>query len=89
MKICVNLWMKLLWLFFVAGVSAAQPIVLRPAAVFDGQEMHPGWSVLVADDKIAGVGPDISVPPETRTVELPNETLLPGAGLCQKHSCAR
>ena len=42
--------------------------------------MHPGWSVLVTGDKIAAAGPasEISAPPNARTIELPNETLLPG-----------
>ena len=55
-------------------------IVLHPAAVFDGQELHRGWSVVVTGDKIAVAGPSdkISAPPNARTIDLPNETLLPG-----------
>ena len=55
-------------------------IVLRPAAVFDGQELHNGWSVVVTGDKITAAGPSdkISAPPKARTIDLPNETLLPG-----------
>lgn len=40
--------------------------------------MHQGWSVLVTGDKIAAVGPDPSAPADAKTIELPNETLLPG-----------
>ncbi|MGI8820982.1 MAG: amidohydrolase family protein [Chthoniobacterales bacterium] len=52
--------------------------MLHPAAVFDGEEMHWGWSVLVTGDKIAAAGPDVTAPPGARTIELPNDTLLPG-----------
>ncbi|MBU6120016.1 metal-dependent hydrolase family protein [Hymenobacter siberiensis] len=67
-------------------VSAAVATLLRPAAVFDGQEMHPGWVVLVENDKITAVGPAAQVvpPPSARTLELPGLTLLPG--LIEGHS---
>ncbi|MDQ6912186.1 MAG: amidohydrolase family protein [Verrucomicrobiota bacterium] len=67
-------------LLFVAltAAPAKQPILLRPAAVFDGQEMHSGWSVLVAGDKIAAVGADVSAPADALTINLPNDTLMPG-----------
>jgi imidazolonepropionase-like amidohydrolase len=58
--------------------SNAPSVLLRPAAVFDGQEMHSGWAVLVAGDKIAAAGPNLTAPADARTLELPNETLLPG-----------
>ncbi len=55
-------------------------IILRPAAVFDGQELHNGWSVVVTDDKItaAEASDKISAPQSARAIDLPNETLLPG-----------
>ena len=55
-------------------------IILHPAAVFDGQELHAGWSVVVTGDKIAAAGPNdkISAPKDARTIDLPNETLMPG-----------
>ncbi len=59
-------------------VRAQPAILIHPAAVFDGQEMHAGWSVLVTGDKIAAAGPNLSAPPDARTIELPNETLMPG-----------
>ena len=50
------------------------------AAVFDGQELHTAWLVLVTGDKITAIGPveKISTPSDARTIDLPNETLLPG-----------
>ena len=60
------------------NVVRAESILLQPAAVFDGQEMHAGWSVLVTDDKIAAVGANVSAPAEAKVIELPGLTLLPG-----------
>jgi len=49
-------------------------------AVFDGAQLHPGWTVLVTGDKIAAAGPasEVTAPAETRTIDLPNDTLIPG-----------
>ncbi|TGE06065.1 metal-dependent hydrolase family protein [Hymenobacter fodinae] len=60
--------------------------LLRPAAVFDGETMHPGWAVLVENDKIKAVGPSaqLEAPAEAHTLELPGLTLLPG--LIEGHS---
>ena len=60
--------------------AQSSTIILRPAAVFDGQDLHTGWSVVVTGDKIAAVESNakISVPTNARTIDLPNETLLPG-----------
>lgn len=54
--------------------------LLQPAAVFDGQTLHPGWAVLVEGDLIKAVGPaaQLSAPANARAVPLPNLTLLPG-----------
>ena len=68
----------------VAAPVAAGPIMLRPAQVFDGMAMHPGWQVLVDGGKIVAVGPALAVPPGARTIELPGATLLPG--LIEGHS---
>jgi len=65
--------------------SAAQDaVVLRPARVWDGDAMHEGWTVLVRGERIAAVGPGVGAPPDARTVDLPNATLLPG--LIEGHS---
>jgi imidazolonepropionase-like amidohydrolase len=63
-----------------AAPAAAEPILLKPAQVFDGVDPHPhaGWQVLVEGDKIAAVGPNISAPAGARTIDLPGETLIPG-----------
>ncbi len=54
--------------------------LLRPAAVFDGRDLHPGWAVLVRGEKIEAAGPaaEIPKPDDARTIDLPNDTLMPG-----------
>jgi len=66
--------------------SSSGGVLLRPAAVFDGQDQHPGWVVLVENDKITAAGPAARVvlPPGARTLDLPGLTLLPG--LIEGHS---
>ncbi|WP_234795014.1 metal-dependent hydrolase family protein [Hymenobacter arizonensis] len=78
-------------LLFCAGVLRAQPAatpatLLRPAAVFDGQDLHPGWVVVVENDKITAAGPagKVTPPAGARTLELPGLTLMPG--LIEGHS---
>jgi imidazolonepropionase-like amidohydrolase len=70
----------------LATAAAAEPILLKPAQVFDGVDPHPhpGWSVLVDGDKIAAVGANLTVPAGTKVIELPGETLTPG--LIEGHS---
>jgi imidazolonepropionase-like amidohydrolase len=60
--------------------------LLQPRAVFDGNELHPGWVVLVRGDKIEAAGPaaQITPPNDTKRVDLPGQTLLPG--LIEGHS---
>lgn len=63
-----------------AYCQSGKPLLLRPAAVFDGQEMHAGWAVLVNGDKIAAAGPsaEIRAPADAQIIDLPGETLMPG-----------
>ncbi|HSK18898.1 MAG TPA: amidohydrolase family protein [Longimicrobiales bacterium] len=53
--------------------------VLRPAAVFDGQDRHEGWVVLVRGERIAAVGAERDVASAGAVaIDLPGATLLPG-----------
>jgi imidazolonepropionase-like amidohydrolase len=54
------------------------PILIRPSAVFDGEQPRTGWDVLVEGDRIAACGPGIAAPDGARTLDLPGATLLPG-----------
>ena len=51
---------------------------MRPAAVFDGENLHEGWTVLVDGDRIvaAGAAPANGAP--HGVLDLPGATLLPG-----------
>ncbi len=69
-----------------AQAPAPAATLLHPAAVFDGQDLHPGWAVLVEGTKITAVGPaaQLKAPAGATTLELPGLTLLPG--LIEGHS---
>lgn len=84
-----------LTLFVAAAMSrepsAGQPgatdavVVLQPARVFDGVEMHEGWGVRVRGERIDAVGTLASITtPSARTIELRGTTLTPG--LIEGHS---
>jgi len=69
-----------------AAPALAEPILLRPARVFDGIDAapHEGWQVLVDGDRIAAAGPNLAAPAGARIIELPGATLMPG--LIEGHS---
>ena len=66
--------------------DTATSILLTPARVFDGVEMHEGWSVLVRGERIAAAGPtgSIAVPAGARRIDLAGTTLMPG--MIEMHS---
>ncbi|MEJ7663380.1 MAG: hypothetical protein WKG07_29470 [Hymenobacter sp.] len=55
MRYRLLLFCLLPWLALAQTPPAAT--LLRPAAVFDGQDLHPGWAVLVENGKITAAGP--------------------------------
>jgi len=83
--------MKKLWLLFSIVILSAVHlhaqlktdeayILLKPDRVFDGQQMHAGWWVLVKGNRIAAVGEPatISAPASAKIIDLRGMTLLPG-----------
>ncbi|HEY4101672.1 MAG TPA: amidohydrolase family protein [Gemmatimonadales bacterium] len=70
------------------GAPSGPATLLTPARVWDGtsSKPHEGWAVLVRGNQIVAVGPraQINAPADTRTIDLPNTTLLPG--LIEAHS---
>ena len=76
----VRVVFALLLAFLLAVPVTAQPILLRPARVFDGVNPapHDGWSVVVEGDKIAAVGPNLTAPTGAKIIDLPGTTLIPG-----------
>ena len=83
MKFCVTF---LLLVSSTAFSQQKQSYLLLPDRVFDGTEMHEGWSVLVENDKITGAGSKESVKaaPGAQLISMPGMTLLPG--LIEGHS---
>lgn len=71
---------------FMAAQSAAPSTLLLPDYLFDGEEMHQGWGIIVQNDTIVAVGPKQSLQRRkaTETVSLTGMTLLPG--LIEGHS---
>lgn len=54
--------------------------LLKPDRVFDGEQMHAGWWVLVKGNRIeaVGEGTSITVPPPAKIINLKGTTLMPG-----------
>jgi imidazolonepropionase-like amidohydrolase len=65
-----------------SSARAVEPVVLKPARVWDGAAPEPvsGWVVVVRGQTIEAVGPAAEVQPlaGARSIELPGATLLPG-----------
>lgn len=70
-------WLGLLCLLAVPAAAQERAILLKPAAVFDGSVLHPGWEVLVRGERIVAAGPELSAP-DAEVRALPGATLLPG-----------
>jgi imidazolonepropionase-like amidohydrolase len=63
------------------GLAQNSPnYLLVPARVFDGQNLHESWAVLIEKDKISAAGPlaQIKIPAHTQRLDFPGATLLPG-----------
>lgn len=75
-----------LLLLLVCFAAQAQDVytLLKPDRVFDGERMHENWQVLVKNDGIEAVGPQLAAPTGTTVRELRGMTLLPG--LIEGHS---
>ncbi len=71
---------------FLFAQRADSFILLKPARVFDGEQMHDGWQVLVKNNFIEAIGEpnSIKAPSNTKVVDLKEATLLPG--LIEGHS---
>ncbi len=84
-----GLTMGFVVLGLVSGLSAAAQFpadtlrhvyVLRPDRVFDGEQLHEGWQVIVSGHVIVGIGPagETTAPAKAIVLELRGATLLPG-----------
>jgi imidazolonepropionase-like amidohydrolase len=52
--------------------------LLQPDRVFDGEQMHEGWMVLVKNDHIEAAGVIAHIPKEAKIISLKGCTLCPG-----------
>ncbi|HRE39376.1 MAG TPA: amidohydrolase family protein, partial [Chitinophagaceae bacterium] len=78
-----------LFCFFLQSSLFAQQgdkyILLKPDKVFDGEQLHSGWVVLVKNNYIEAAGAmNFKFPAGTQIIELKGTTLLPG--LIEGHS---
>lgn len=75
----------LIFLFFVSHTAFSQTFYIQADRVFDGDQMHEGWVVLVDGNRITAVGSPLQVKkPEQAMVVKLSGTLLPG--LIEGHS---
>lgn len=72
----------ILTLFLIIGSTsqAQEKYNLQPDVVFDGEQLHTGWVVIVEGDKITAIGPapQVLVPKGATTLKFPGCTLIPG-----------
>jgi len=59
--------------------------LLQPDRVFDGEQMHEGWMVLVKNDHIEAAGVISHIPKEAKIISLKGCTLCPGFIEGQSH----
>jgi imidazolonepropionase-like amidohydrolase len=88
MQLFLYIWMGItthLTAFYLQNTSIKFPpaptiYVLKPAAVFDGENMHAGWGVVVNERYILAVGliKDLQIPATAQVIDLPGMTVLPG-----------
>lgn len=66
--------------FVLAFISIHAQIVLKPDQVFDGNELHKDWIVIVQDNRISYAGPEKSakIPLDSKEINLEGKTLMPG-----------
>ncbi|MCR8561871.1 amidohydrolase family protein [Mucilaginibacter sp. BJC16-A38] len=78
--------LTLAFVLSIFSISIAQQkinygyLLLKPDRVFDGQQMHPGWWVLVNGNHIeaAGEPSSITAPSSATVIDLKGQTLMPG-----------
>lgn len=80
----LNLTLIFIWALFNCAIAQQSPndasTLLKPDRVFDGQQMHAGWWVLVKGNRIEAVGEPntIVAPPTAKIIDLKGKTLMPG-----------
>ncbi|WP_396634147.1 amidohydrolase family protein [Maribacter sp. R86514] len=69
-----------LFVFIFSSYACFAQTLLKPDRIFDGTEMHNDWVVLVEGNQIsyAGSANGITLPNNTREIDLTGSTLMPG-----------
>lgn len=67
-----------------AASQSRAAVAIAAERVFDGRQLHAGWTVVVRDGRIEEAGPSVAPPPDAELVRLEGATLLPG--LIEGHS---
>jgi imidazolonepropionase-like amidohydrolase len=82
----ISFFIALLFLVLSGNAQKADKyILLKPDRVFDGEQMHTDWVVVVKNDSILQAGSmTFKLPPGSQVIELKGCTLLPG--LIEGHS---
>lgn len=80
MKKLTLLFLSLILSAAIYAQTQSTYTLLKPDRVFDGEQMHTGWWVLIKGDHIeaAGEPSSIKAPADTRTIELKGKTVMPG-----------
>ena len=65
-------------LFLFAQLSHDSVFILQPERVFDGEQMHEGWQVVISNNKIEFAGILKTQPEKGKIIILKGCTLLPG-----------
>lgn len=70
----------------IQSTTPASISILKPARVFDGEQLREGWAVVVRGEKIEAAGPtsELKAPADAKVIDLPGATLMPG--LIEAHS---
>jgi imidazolonepropionase-like amidohydrolase len=83
MKLIITFYLVVLSALY--GTAQQAPVLLKPARVFDGENMYDNWVVLVKGNSIVQAGEmKFQLPAGTKVIDLPGCTVLPG--LIEGHS---
>lgn len=85
-KLQLTLLLILASVSFTFAQTTETYILLKPDRVFDGEQMHNGWVVLVKGNHIeaAGDAGNVKTPASAKVIDLKGTTLMPG--LIEGHS---
>jgi len=80
MKLSEKFATAMLVIFISNVLSSQDTLAIQADAIFDGDQVHKNWTVLIANDIITEVGPtsDMVIPVSAEVLSLDDQTLMPG-----------